>query len=109
MKKTFIFTIALLALVVYGESFASSQKDKITSLCQQKLDVPPEICGCIGKASETQLMSDDERAMVIAILSGDEATAKRFRSSLPVDAMMRAGMFMATAPNNCAKKIKGIQ
>lgn len=103
MKIVFVLVMALMVITGCTESQAG-QKAKVISLCKQNMDVPEEICGCIGDEAQTTLMSDIERDMLIAILSDDQKTAKRLRDTLPVDGKMRVGMFMLTAPNNCAKK-----
>lgn len=97
-------TVAAAALVIFligcGDS-SDDQRARLVSLCDQELNVPSQVCECIGVTAETELNSD-ERAMVIAIITTDQETADKLRASLPMESMVKSGMFMASAPGRCA-------
>ena len=102
MKRLILPFAFLLMLSACGD-VSSAQKTKITELCRAKLNLPKEICECIGARAQEELM-EEERAMLIAMIDGDKKKAEDLRGSMSVPGMMKAGMFMAMAPGECTKE-----
>jgi len=103
MKKLLIIAMSLLSLVVSGESFAG-QKSKIISLCNSEMNMPGKMCDCLGE--ESSVLSEQERSMVIAMLSKDKAAADKLRSTMPVNSALASSMFIVNTPNKCARKLE---
>ncbi|GJL85236.1 MAG: hypothetical protein DHS20C02_10110 [Micavibrio sp.] len=102
MKYSIAAFVSLLLLAACGD-VSSGQKAELIKLCQIKLEVPEEVCKCVGKKAQDEL-TEDERAVLIAMIDGDKNKIDDVRGSMSAPSMMKAGMFMAMAPGECAKE-----
>ena len=104
MKPIFRATV-LTAFLAAGAPAYAGDSAELVRLCGEQLNVPDEICDCIGKTADAELDAD-ERTMVIAMITKDEETAARLRTTLPMESMVRSGMFMASTPGRCAQQMQ---
>jgi len=94
-------TLAISALDAHAE-----KKERIVELCQQETNMPDDMCDCVGqKASH---MSDQEQSMLVAMMSKDQAASDALRSEMPMESIVKTGMFMVNASKNCAENLHGI-
>lgn len=96
MKHTVLACVSLLGLVACGDV----QKAEIIKLCEARLEVSKTACKCVGERSKKEL-TDDERGMLIAMISDDRKKADSLRGSMPASGMMKVGMFVAMVPSEC--------
>ncbi|MEZ4587607.1 MAG: hypothetical protein R2909_14525 [Gemmatimonadales bacterium] len=79
---------------------AAAQAEQLSAACRRSTNIDQAVCDCMGDKA-TRELNEDERAFVIAALSGDQAEADRARGKLGVEGAMKAGMFM-TNVGSCA-------
>ncbi|WP_375202054.1 hypothetical protein [Hyphococcus sp.] len=106
MKHLIFASLGALALSACGGGDNAKKSDSPTraqfaEACGEQLNVPEEICTCIGEKAESDL-SDLERKFAYASITGDMETTEKLRGDLGVEGSMKAGMFMVNAPAACA-------
>ncbi len=101
MKNTVFAFASLLMLAACGD-VSSGQSAEIIKLCNAKLEVSEAVCKCVGNRAQEDL-TEDERVVLIAMIGGDRDKIDDVRGSMSAPGMMKAGMFMAMAPSECAQ------
>lgn len=94
-----LLTITLLSGIV-ACSAADTTARRFVEACTTGTDMPEPLCTCLAERAEDEI-SDDARALLLAMMEKDEETAARLRSSIPVTDAMQAGMFLTQA-GQCA-------
>ncbi len=94
--------MAALTALVWASPSEAGTRETLRQECKTQLNMPDPICDCIGKKAETEL-SAGEQAMVVAMVTKDKAAQARSRGTLSGDEMAKAALFMANAPQDCAK------
>jgi len=107
MKHLFFASLAALALSACGGDNAKKDDGptgaQFAEACGEALNVPEEICECIGEKAEADL-TPIERKFAYASITGDMETTEDLRDELGVEGSMNAGMFMVSAPAACASE-----
>ena len=100
MRFTVLLTFASLA--VPGLALASTADlATIESECGPQLKMSPAAYACIkGKAAA---LSDAQQAFIASVVTHDKARQTKVMQNMTVGEMTKAGMFMTTAPAQCAK------
>jgi hypothetical protein len=88
-------------MALSGAAFAGDYQ-QIAEICAEEMNLSANVCACIG-AKADQDLNDDERRLLIAMLTHDGQTAAELRTTLPFESKTKAGMFMTRAPANCAE------
>ena len=82
---------------------ATPSDDEFMQACLSTSNMGEALCECIaGKARA--VLSDDGFAFLVASLDDDQKAADELRSKMPMDEIMQAGMFMTSAPADCASE-----
>lgn len=103
---TFAFLGALALSACGGENAKKDDGptgEQFAEACGEALNVPEEICECIGEKAETEL-TPIERKFAYASVTGDLEATEELRDELGVEGSMNAGMFMVSAPAACASE-----
>ena len=78
-----------------------SQTAAFLEACVSSSSMGEEICKCVaGLASEE--LSDDGLNFLIASMQGDTAAAQQMAGEMTIQEATDAGLFMVSAPANCA-------
>ena len=102
MKRGIV--IAMLLFLQTGCSDgAKPSGNEFTQACVSTSNMGEALCECIADKAGTEL-SDDGFAFLVASLNEDQKTADELRSKMPMDEMVKAGMFMTSAPATCASE-----
>lgn len=87
-------SLVVVALWVTACGGPSDFTARFTDACVVEAEMPPPVCDCLASRAETEITTDG-RALLLAILEGDDARAEELRGTIPVAEAMQAGMFMA--------------
>lgn len=74
------------------------------AVCETQLEVPDEVCVCMGELAASELSSDGVRWLIAAI-NKDAATTKALRESMPWTDLVAASMFLVSAPSQCDSEL----
>ena len=97
MLRTRLFGPAVLALVLNGCSGGGSDfAERFVTACSSTASMPEGVCDCLAERAEEEI-SDDARALLLAMLEQDEDAAEELRNTMPVTDAMQAGLFMTEA------------
>ncbi|HLF22893.1 MAG TPA: hypothetical protein VI565_03150 [Burkholderiales bacterium] len=104
MKRITAFVIlasALLALT--GPALAAPEHlNTIERECATQLRLPAAACVCMRDRAGR--LKDGQQAFVAAVVVKDRAAQARIRGNLTIDELTEAGMFMTSAPAQCARR-----
>lgn len=104
MRYRVRFAIACMLAIVAGckagGGGGGGTASRVAELCSSTTNLTAELCRCIGEKAESDL-SPQAGDLLIAILDKQEQRAAELRGKLPVDEVMKAGMFMVNAPAAC--------
>jgi hypothetical protein len=70
--------------------------------CGVQLKMPSGTCACM--AERAGRLKDGQQAFVAAVVTKDAVGQARARSTLTVQELTEAGMFMTNAPGQCARR-----
>lgn len=87
-------------LATAGAAFAGTA-ETMNSECLSQLNMPASACACIGERAEAEL-SPKQQALVIAMVTKDQATSARLRGEMTVVEMTEAAGWMMNTPKRCA-------
>ena len=73
----------------------------IESECAAQLKLPPGVCTCIK--DKAAAMNDDQQAFIAATVTKNKTAQAALTPGMTVQDLTAAGMFMASAPGQCAK------
>jgi hypothetical protein len=89
------------ALALAGPAGAGqAEADAVLAHCRAELNVPPAVCPCL--ADKALALEEGQQALLAAIVSGNDATAAKLRTELPVAQVMEVGMFHVDNTPACA-------
>ena len=80
---------------------APADVETIRRECGTQLRMPASVCDCM--AARAAKMNDSQQAFVAAIVTQDLARSKSVQDGMTVQQLTQAGMFMSTAPAQCAR------
>jgi len=60
------------------------------------------LCSCVAEKAQEELTEDGYQFLLASLEEREDDTA-RLRQEMPVQELMKAGMFMASAPATCAR------
>jgi hypothetical protein len=103
MRYRVLFAIACVLAIVAGCKVGGGgggTASRVAELCSGTTNLTAELCRCIGEKAQSDL-SPQAGDLLIAILDKQEQRAAELRGKLPVDEVMKAGMFMVNAPAAC--------
>ena len=108
MRRRFGSAIAgaVLALAACGEGHDANDVSEFVEACLSSSNLDRPICECAAKKASEEL-SSDAFAFLLATLGENEAAAAELRTKLDLSEAAAAGMFMATAPAQCAEELAG--
>jgi uncharacterized lipoprotein YehR (DUF1307 family) len=105
MKRLMVLSF-LLALAGCGDGSDSPSAggggDTLEQLCKSQLKASDKVCSCIEARAEEELDSE-ERAFLVANLSGDEVKATELQATLTIEQATQAALFMTAAPAICSQ------
>lgn len=78
----------------------------IEARCNQSLNLPAEICACMGAKSVSDL-NDGERTFLLAMMQEDTGAADALRPTMPPGEIINAATFLRTSPVDCARELAG--
>ena len=89
------------ATLTPGSAFASPEDlATIEAQCGKQLKLSPSGCACLrGRASK---LKDSQQAFVAAVVTKNKPVQKDIMQNMTVAELTEAGMFMTTAPAQCA-------
>lgn len=87
-----------------GDSDLSGSASAFQAACESSSNMGTELCQCIAKNAANDL-SPKALEFLTAGLNKDEAATAALKNDLPVDELMAAGMYMVSAPQNCAEHL----
>lgn len=99
---TGIFAIALGAGCASGAGEVGT--NRIAELCNATTNMPDSVCRCVGDKAGTTLNAQSREFLTATLEQKDEATLAELRGKMKLEDLMKAGMFMTTAPAQCAKE-----
>ncbi|MCI4644475.1 MAG: hypothetical protein MRY64_06805 [Hyphomonadaceae bacterium] len=85
-----------------GGSSASRGANEMAEACEAELNVPTEVCACIGETAEREL-SARQIDFLLAAMEEDGVTTARLRAEMGIAEATEAGMFLVNAPADCAR------
>jgi hypothetical protein len=80
---------------------APADVETIRRECGTQLRMPASICNCM--AQRAAKLNDGQQAFIAATVTKDTARSQTAQQGLTVRQLTQAGMFMATAPAQCAR------
>lgn len=86
-------------------SGASDFTNRFVEACLEGTNMGEEVCECMANRGETEL-TDDAKTMLLAVIEGDEETARELRGQIGITDATQAGMFMTQA-GACALEVGG--
>lgn len=105
MKRVHLGIFAAILMAACGGS-ASADQAEIAAACEDTTNMGEEICDCVAEKAVEDL-SEDGVAFLTAMLQGDDKTTEELRGQMPFDELTAAGMFMVSAPADCAAENPG--
>lgn len=97
-----VLATALAAGCTQGAADVSS--NRIAELCNATTNIGENLCRCVGNKAETGLSERSREFLVATLEQGEESRLAELRGQLTLEELMKAGMFMTTAPAQCAKE-----
>jgi hypothetical protein len=83
------------------EIVQTTNADILEAECHAQLDLGDSGCACIGDRAD-ELLDDDQQALVVAALTGDDETRDELRADMSAEDMAEAIDFMNDTPGICA-------
>ena len=74
--------------------------NRVAELCGTTTNMSASVCRCIGEKAKTELQGETHD-LLVAILEKQDERAAELRVKLPVQEVMKAGMFMVNTPKTC--------
>lgn len=96
----------LLTLSAAALPARAADREAFTKACLSSSDMGRPICECCAEKAEERL-SPMGFEFLVAMLAKDDAKTAALRATMPVTETMKAGMFMASTPAECAKERGG--
>ncbi len=93
--------VMAVAAFVAASAQAGPTADAAIASCLAELNVPDEVCVCIGERAEEEL-SENEQAFFLAMIAGNQTAADSLRGGMTINEMTTVAMFMSMAPQECA-------
>lgn len=75
--------------------------NRVAELCGTTTNMGAAVCRCIGEKAETELKGETHE-LLIAMLEKQDQRSAELRAKLPVQEVMKAGMFMVNTPKTCS-------
>ena len=98
----FVALVALSVIAFSPRAIAEDRTDAdFTKACTASSNLSAAICECSAAKARSEL-TPDGFSLLVATLEGNEPAAAKLRSKLPIDQVMKAGMFMTRGPAACA-------
>lgn len=91
---------AIVSILGLGQALAGTA-ETMEQNCLARLNLPPKACACVGNRAEIEL-SPGQQALVIAMITQDQAASDRLRGELSVAEITRAASWMTRTPAHCA-------
>ncbi len=104
MRRLALGAAVLTCMAVAGAKSpvaAPADLETIERECGKQLRLPPGGCGCLRERAAR--LKDGQQGFVAAIVTKNEAAQTRARGNLTVQELTEAGMFMSSAPAQCAR------
>jgi hypothetical protein len=102
-RSTLIATLmAAAGLAATPAAAAPEHLKTIERECGVQLKMPPGTCACM--AERAGRLKDGQQAFVAAVVMKDAQGQAQARSTLTIQELTEAGMFMTNAPGQCAKR-----
>ncbi len=95
----------IFVLTACGGQSQNADLRAFVDACLSSSNLPRPICECVGAKAKEELSSNGF-AFLVASLAGDDETAARLRNELEIPDAMAAGMFMTSAPGQCAEELE---
>lgn len=93
---------AFLACVLWSPAVqASEETETLKTECHKQLNLGESGCNCIAERAD-QVLNPKQQALVVAMVTKDQAKSGQLRGDMTVDEMSGAAEFMMTAPQLCA-------
>lgn len=105
MKRVYLNGAAALLLAACGGS-ASADQAQIAEACEETTNMGEAICDCVAEKAVADL-SEDGVAFLAAMLKGNDKKTEELRGQMPFDELTAAGLFMVSAPGDCAAENPG--
>jgi len=95
--------VLLIAVHASAPSAIAGTAQILEQECHKQLKMGDAACACIGERAEDQL-NEQQQALVVALVTKDQATSGAARNTMSVEEMTEAGKFMQEAPTACASQ-----
>ena len=105
MNRVYLSLCGAFLLAACGGS-ASADQAEISTACQGATNMGEEICDCVAEKAVEDL-SEDGVAFLTAMLKGNDKKTEELRGQMPFDELTAAGLFMVSAPGDCAAENPG--
>lgn len=99
--KGHISGAAVLLALAAASPAAADDYDTLRSECAKQLKLSAGGCACVVDSAKSHL-NDEERSLVVAHVTQDQNAIMAKQRSMTGDSVMKAMMFLAQTPQNCA-------
>ena len=105
-KGLFVGALAVSAALAMSAPVARAADDvrsQIVEACLTQAAIPNEVCDCMADRAMSDEFNDQQREWLVKAITDPEEGAQ-IAQNLPQADAVEIGMFLATAPGQCAAK-----
>ena len=96
-------TMVVASLAAVAACSGGGQTAAFVDACQNSGNMSEDLCECIADLAGDEL-SENGLAFLIASMQGDTETSAALASEMPIQEATEAGLFMISAPAQCASQ-----